>query len=239
MEKNLLALYSGGLDSTVMLGMLKVKYPDYKIHPVFINYGQKHYIAESNAAKNICKLLGLELTIINLKETFKDIKMVSSLMDNNIDVNSSHSIHNSLPSVFVPNRNTFFITILHTLAQIRNGDIIAIGVCQEDDAGFPDCKLDFINKIISALNSGSGTDINIETPILNLTKANTFKQAYELESKYGLENFYSIVLNQSHTCYNGNEAINEWGKGCGECPNCKLRKAGYNQFILINKKEEV
>jgi queuosine biosynthesis protein QueC len=69
--------------------------------------------------------------------------------------------------------------------------------------------------------------IKIHTPLMYLTKAQTFY----LAEKVGILN---TVLEDSHTCYIGNrEFRHPWGYGCGECPSCKLRKKGYEDYITI------
>ena len=56
-----------------------------------------------------------------------------------------------------------------------------------------------------------------------LTKSETFTLA---ETEGCLEE----VINNSHTCYNGERKMNEWGAGCGDCPACELREKGYTEF---------
>jgi 7-cyano-7-deazaguanine synthase len=129
-----------------------------------------------------------------------------------------------LPSSFVPNRNQLFITLAHSYAQKIGAETLVTGVCQTDYSGYPDCRQEFIFDIQKATNLGSDSKIVIRTPLMHLTKAETF----ELAKK---ENCLNDVLEHSHTCYNGNrDKLHSWGYGCDDCPACELRKKGYNEF---------
>ena len=95
---------------------------------------------------------------------------------------------------------------------------------QTDYSGYPDCREPFVKALELALNLGSEANITFHYPLMHLTKAETF----ELSDKEGV---LELVLNESHTCYNGNhEEKHAWGYGCGECPACILRKAGWETY---------
>jgi 7-cyano-7-deazaguanine synthase len=149
--------------------------------------------------------------------------MVESALTHDGDVNKKHRKKKNLPGSYVPNRNAFFITIAHAFAQKIDADILVTGVGEEDYSGYPDCRQGFINKIQDALNTGSEMDIVIETPLMNMKKWEIFRLAQE-------EDVLNLVLKESHTCYNGIKKINEWGRGCGKCPACNLRKNGWEEF---------
>ena len=118
-----------------------------------------------------------------------------------------------------------FITLAHAYAQKIDAQWLVTGVCQTDYSGYPDCRHDFIKEIEKTSNLGSDSNISIQTPLMYLNK----KETWYMAAKLGC--LEQVVL-LSHTCYNGNrEKFNAWGYGCGECPACKLRENGYNEFV--------
>jgi len=217
MKNKAVVIFSGGQDSTTCLGWALNRFNE--VLAVSFKYGQKHEV-ELKQAKKITDRLDVEHRIIDIS-FFGEI--VDSALTHNGDVNKKHERLKDLPASYVPNRNAMFITITHSLAQKIGADTLVTGVCQTDYSGYPDCRLEFIEAIEDALELGSEVDIDIVTPLMQLTKAKTF----ELAEK---EDVLDLVIQYSHTCYNGDETMNEWGKGCGECPACKLRKKGYEEF---------
>jgi|TARA_R100000084_G_scaffold38927_2_gene15701 7-cyano-7-deazaguanine synthase len=210
-------IFSGGQDSTTCLKWAINRYK--KVEAITFNYGQKHNI-EIEQSKIICKKYNIKQTLINID--FLNTIVESALISNG-DINKTNK--KEQPSSFVPNRNQLFITLAHSYAQKINFNVIVTGVCQTDYNGFADCRESFIKAIEWTTNLGSKDNIIIETPLMYLTKSETFLLAKK-------ENCLDDVINLSHTCYNGNrEKLNEWGYGCDNCPACKLRKEGYNKFL--------
>jgi 7-cyano-7-deazaguanine synthase len=217
-----LVIFSGGLDSTTCLGWAKNRYEE--VEAISFIYGQKNEIEIEQAKKIVEKL--------NVKHTVIDVSFFSQIVDSaltsNGDVNKEHSRIKELPSSFVPNRNAFFITLSHAYAQKIGAEKIITGVCQTDYSGYPDCRDVFIKLINVSLNIGSQSEIEIITPMMWLTK----KETWELAEK---ENVIDLVKELSHTCYEGSDKRNEWGRGCGECPACILRYKGYYEYIKLKK----
>lgn len=215
--KKSLVIFSGGQDSTTCLAWAKNNYQ--QVEAVSFFYNQKHSI-ELEKSEKICKIL-------NIKQYFIDINFFSSIVNSalvsNENVNKMHQDNQNLPASFVPNRNALFITISHALAQKIKAQDLIVGTCQTDYSGYPDCRREFIDKIEEALNLGSDSNIKIITPLMFLTKAETFTFAEA-------NNCLDLVLNHSHTCYNGSQVKNDWGFGCGDCPACILRKKGFYDF---------
>ena len=210
---------SGGQDSVTCLGVALSKHQ--RVVAVSFAYGQKH-VTELHQAAAICDKLGIMHSLIDLRFF---AQMVTSALTSNGDVNAEHPNKPGLPASFVPNRNALFLTLAHAVAQEVGAKTIYTGVCQTDYSGYPDCRADFIVMLEQALNLGYQTDIRIETPLMYLTKAETF----ELADQVGI---LPVVIEDSHTCYNGDrEHRHEWGFGCGKCPACELRAKGYHEFV--------
>lgn len=212
-------VFSGGQDSTTCL--LQARRNHEEVYALFFDYGQRHVI-EHVSARLICEQLDVPLNVVKLD--FLTGLVTSALLGTG-SVSAPHAHKAGLPASFVPNRNALFLTIAHAYAQEVGATHIYTGVCQTDYSGYPDCRLDFIKKLEAALNEGYQTSITIVTPLMFLNKAQTFTLAHEL-------NGLSIILDMTHTCYNGNhETEHAWGFGCGECPACVLRAKGYHEFI--------
>ena len=214
-----LVVFSGGQDSTTCLGWAKNRF-EY-VESITFDYGQKHRVEIAQAEK-IAKILGIKNTLLSL-DAFSQLND-SALIDSTQDIGAHHRTHTNLPASFVPNRNAIFFTLAHAFAQKQGINHIIIGVNQTDYSGYPDCREPFVKALELALNLGSEASITFHYPLMHLTKAETF----ELSDKEGV---LELVLNESHTCYNGNhEEKHAWGYGCGECPACILRKAGWETY---------
>ena len=214
-----LVVFSGGQDSTTCLGWAKNRF-EY-VESITFDYGQKHRVEIAQAEK-IANILGIKNTLLSL-DAFSQLND-SALIDSTQDIGAHHRTHTNLPASFVPNRNAIFFTLAHAFAQKQGINHIIIGVNQTDYSGYPDCREPFVKALELALNLGSEANITFHYPLMHLTKAETF----ELSDKEGV---LELVLNESHTCYNGNhEEKHAWGYGCGECPACILRKQGWESY---------
>ena len=213
-------IFSGGQDSTTCLHWAKNRFEE--VFAITFSYGQKHSV-ELDQARKICEIEKIPQVEIDL--TFLG-SIVDSALIHSGDVNELNE--KELPASFVPNRNQLFITLAHAYAQKIGASTLITGVCQTDYSGYPDCRDAFIKAIEWSSNLGSDSKITIETPLMWLTKAETFQLAED-------EDCLEQVIKMSHTCYNGSLSSNEWGNGCADCPACELRAAGYNEFINTRK----
>ena len=168
-ENVALCIYSGGQDSTTCLHWAKNRYG--KVEAITFNYGQKHSV-ELDQAKLICEKNNIKQTVIDI--SFLDT-LVESALTSNGDVNEIND--KGLPASFVPNRNQLFITLAHAYAQKIGAEALVTGVCQTDYSGYPDCRESFIKAVEWTTNMGSDSTIKIETPLMYLTKGETFKLA--------------------------------------------------------------
>ena len=137
----------------------------------------------------------------------------------------SHALANQLPASFVPNRNGVFLTVIANHAFKDNASPINLvtGVCQTDYSGYPDCRDNYIKAKALELSLGLDRPVNIHTPLMWKTKADTFQMASEAGA-------LKELIEQTLTCYNGDETLHVWGRGCTECPACLLRQKGYEEF---------
>lgn len=214
---------SGGQDSVTCLGLAVQRHN--RVIAVSFRYGQKHATELAQAAL-ICERAGVEHIVVALD--FLGSLVTSALTTPDGDVNQAHAYKPGLPASFVPNRNALFLTVAHAVAQEHGAAYIYTGVCQTDYSGYPDCREVFIDQLALALNTGYETAIRILTPMMDLTKAETFALADEL-------GILDEVIEDSHTCYNGErETRHAWGYGCGRCPACVVRARGYGEYLAAS-----
>ena len=219
-----LVLTSGGQDSTTCLFWALNNFK--KVHSISFFYNQKHSI-EIDIAAGICKKLNISQKIVDLS-FLKDIT-ISNLFKGESDFSESHKLNEDVPSSFVPYRNLLFLTVASAWASTIGVNNIVTGVCQTDYSGYADCRDVFVKSAQVTLNLATDfkdKNVVIHTPLMWLTKAEEFKMAKDL----GCLDF---ILKETITCYNGVEKENNFGKGCGECPACQLRKKGYEEFSKL------
>lgn len=219
-EKAVVVL-SGGQDSITCLYWALAKFE--KVLAINFDYGQRHS-EETNYAWSICSSEGVPFKSIDISSMME--VTTSALLDDSIDINSKNI--KGLPASFVPNRNQLFLTLAHSYAQLNGAEHLVTGVCQTDYSGYPDCRKDFIDSFQSTTNLGSNERITIHTPLMYLTKADTFC----LSKLLGC---YDTIIESTLTCYNGDTTDNSWGMGCGECPACKLRRNGWDEYRVSSK----
>jgi 7-cyano-7-deazaguanine synthase len=133
----------------------------------------------------------------------------------------------ALPNTFVPGRNILFLTLAAAVGYRRGLRHLVTGVCETDYSGYPDCRDDAIKALQVALNTGMDARFVIHTPLMWLTKTETWELARDL----GGSSFVELIREQTHTCYLGDRSrSHSWGYGCGACPACEIRAQGYALF---------
>lgn len=228
-----LVVLSGGQDSVTCLGLALATFAT--VSAISFRYNQRHAV-ELESAAYLCKKYNVDHKVVDLGTVVS--QLVSSALTSSHNsggrgalaetrVGQPHPYKPGLPSSFVPGRNALFLTLAHAHAQEIKADLLITGVCQTDYSGYPDCRDEFIRSLERSLNLGYETEISIVTPLMFLTKAETFA----LADKVG---FLHEVIEHSHTCYNGvHDKLHDWGYGCGECPACELRKKGWEEFKAL------
>ena len=132
-----------------------------------------------------------------------------------------------LPNTFVPGRNVMFLTAAAALGYRRGIAELVGGMCETDFSGYPDCRDETIKATARALSLGLAREVRIHTPLMRIDKSATWALADSL----GGQKFLELVLEETVTCYEGDRSRrHDWGYGCGQCPACKLRAAGYAKY---------
>ena len=132
-----------------------------------------------------------------------------------------------LPSTFVPGRNLAFFVHAAALGHRRGLTVLVGGMCEADYSGYPDCRDETLRTLQEALRLATEVPFSIETPLMWLSKA----QSWGLAEDLGGAAFIDLIREKTHTCYVGDhETKHDWGYGCGTCPACELRAKGYEDW---------
>jgi 7-cyano-7-deazaguanine synthase len=208
-----IVLLSGGQDSTTCLYWAKKNFKE--IYAIGFNYGQMHNVELVKAAQ-IAELAGVSYRVLNVKGL-----LANSSLTMNTDHNQKSYLNENLPASFTSGRNLLFLTIAASIgAELGCNDIVT-GVCQTDYSGYPDCRKVTMDSLQTTLSLGMGTgDYRIHTPLMYITKAETWKLAKELDC-------LDIIIDYTMTDYNGSLNKNEWGFGDINNPATSLRAKGY------------
>lgn len=211
-QQKALIVFSGGQDSTTCLFWAMEQFGE--VEAVTFDYGQRH-AAEIDCAKRIAAQLGIRHHIL-------DMSLLGQLTVNALtcdDIAITDGDEESLPSTFVPGRNLLFLSFAGVLAQQIGAKHLVTGVCETDFSGYPDCRDTFIKSLNVTLELALDAPVVIHTPLMWLTKAQTWALADTL-------NAFDFIREQTLTCYNGIIA-----DGCGTCPACQLRQNGLTTYL--------
>jgi len=227
-HRRALVLFSGGQDSTTCLAWALDRYAH--VETVAFDYGQRHRI-ELDARLRVLSELRAQFPDWAQRlgeDHLLDLRVLGQVGDTAMTSDRAIEMQeNGLPNTFVPGRNLLFLTLAAALGYRRQLDVLVGGMCETDFSGYPDCRDDTIKAQQVALSLGLGSRLTIDTPLMWIDKDDTWDLAQQL----GGQALVDIVVEQSHTCYLGERgARHAWGYGCGACPACALRKAGWERW---------
>jgi len=204
---------SGGLDSAVTLFYAIDK--GYDCFALSFDYGQRHN-----------KEIILARAIASAAKTqFKTVKLVlpwkgSSLTDKKLAIPVNRTmgqIKSGVPSTYVPARNTIFLSIAASYAEVIGARKIFIGAHSEDSSGYPDCRLDYLKAFDKTIKLGtkSGREgkLSLGFPLINRNKSGIIKLGVSL----------GVPFKFTRSCYEGVV------RPCGKCDSCILRAKGFKK----------
>ncbi len=228
-QSKALLLFSGGQDSATCLAWALENYE--QVETVGFHYGQRHDV-EMQCRQDIRALLPkvksdwenrlgedhiLDLSVLG------EMSETALTRDVEIEMNDS-----GLPNTFVPGRNLIFLNFAGALAFRRGINVLVGGMCEADFSGYPDCRIETLDTQMKAISLGLDREMILKTPLMHLSKAG----AWSLCEALGGKPLVNLVNEKTHSCYKGDhETQNAWGYGCGECPACELRAAGWAEYI--------
>jgi 7-cyano-7-deazaguanine synthase len=223
-----LVLFSAGQDSATCLAWALARFE--RVETIGFFYGQRHAVEMRQRAP-------LRAAIAALNPDWRgrlggdvevDLAGYGALAESALTADRAIEMAaDGLPTTFVPGRNLVFLSVAAAHAYRRGADMLVGGMCETDYSGYPDCRRETLDAMQSALSLGLAQPIRIETPLMRLTKGQTWALAHDL----GGDALVQTILEHSHTCYEGDRIHRHaWGYGCGACPACELRAKGWADY---------
>ncbi|HMI97401.1 MAG TPA: 7-cyano-7-deazaguanine synthase QueC [Micropepsaceae bacterium] len=229
--KKALVLFSGGQDSTTCVAWALREFD--AVETVGFAYGQRHAV-ELDARPGILARLRTEFPAWRAKlgeDYLLSLGMLSQIGGSALTDDVAIALRaDGLPTTFVPGRNLMFLTAAAALGTRRGIHDLVGGMCETDYSGYPDCRSETIAALQKALTLGFAEEFLVHTPLMKIDKAQTWRLAEEL----GGARLVQLIVEDTVTCYEGERTqIRDWGYGCGICPACRLRAAGYARYREI------
>jgi len=223
-----LVLFSGGQDSTACLAWALTHFE--RVETVGFDYGQRHAIELTTRLRVLERIREVfEPARTRLGEDHMvDLRGFGRVAESSLTREQEIRMgERGLPNSFVPGRNLAFFVYAAAVADRRGIDHLVGGMCETDFSGYPDCRKDTLDAMEKVLNLGIERPYVIDTPLMFITKAQTWALTHEL----GGDALVDLVLEDTHTCYLGQRGERHaWGYGCGTCPACELRARGFEQW---------
>lgn len=206
MTSKALVVLSGGQDSSTCLWWAK-NYGFDEVHAITFNYGQRHAV-EITAAQRQAHLAqvtsheALDVGDRLLKSTSPLTSQGSALEQYESFEQMDEIIGDRVEKTFVPMRNSLFFIIAANRAVALGCNVLVTGICQADNANYPDCTEQFRQHIEATINQSLGLTqgdtryIHVVAPLMHLSKADSVKMAQSLPTAYE-------ALSFSHTAYDG------------------------------------
>lgn len=207
-----IVVFSGGQDSTTCLFWALEQFG--AVEAVTFAYGQRHS-QEIECARHIAAEVGIVHTVL-------DMSLLGQLTANALtrpEMAITASEAGAVPNTFVDGRNLLFLSFAAVAAKQKGYRHIVTGVCETDFSGYPDCRDVFIKSLNVTLNLAMEYSFVLHTPLMWLNKAATWEMADQMGK-------LEYVREQTLTCYEGLV-----GAGCGQCPACKLRNKGLEEYL--------
>ncbi len=229
MTESALVLFSGGQDSAVCLAWALARFD--RVETIGFDYGQRHRVeleVRQTFLRKLAEAYDPAITRLG-RDHLLDLAVLGAIGGTAMTEETEIAFNASgLPNTFVPGRNLLFLTFAAAVAYRRGIKHLVTGVCETDYSGYPDCRDDTIKALQVAVNLGTESRFVIDTPLMWIDKAATWAMASEL----GGQPLVDLITEDTHTCYLGDrEHRHPWGYGCGTCPACELRSAGYRKWV--------
>lgn len=224
-DKNVVAVLSGGLDSSVMTMLLARKYGSQRVSAVSYNYGQKQAV-ELNRAADLCKRLFVEHKVLDLK-ILGDIAKPMSANIGGTSV-AMPTIEDVLgdpqPPTYVPFRNLILLSLTMSFAEVKKASHVFTGLQVHDEYGYWDTTQKFVDSVNVVAQQNRTHKVQIVAPFSFLSKYQEIKICQEMDKFHLLYNTIS--------CYNPSD-----GLSCGKCPTCAERIANFAKAGVIDPAE--
>ena len=227
--RHALVLFSGGQDSSACLAWALERYA--QVETIGFSYGQRHGV-ELECRLEVRRQLRMRFPHWGRKlglDHLLDLSLLGQISDTALTREREIEMSaGGLPNTFVAGRNLLFFTFAATIAYRRSLSVLVGGMCETDFSGYPDCRDNTLKALQVALSLGLAAPMTLETPLMWLSKAQTWALAEAL----GGAPLTELIVEHTHTCYLGDRSQRHaWGHGCGICPACDLRRRGYEEWL--------
>jgi 7-cyano-7-deazaguanine synthase len=228
MQKAALVLLSGGQDSATCLAWALANFAH--VETIGFDYAQRRRVEVEGRLSFIAALrerfprwsarLGIDHRI--------EMRELAQLAEVELAPEAAARMSSKgLPGSFVPGRNLMFFTHAAAVAYRREIPVLVGGMCETDYSAYPDGRDETLKALQSALSLGMDQPVAIATPLMWLDKAATWQLAHDL----GGDALVQLIREETNSCYLGERSkLFEWGRGCGLCPACGLRAAGWQAW---------
>lgn len=206
MKIKALVILSGGQDSTTCLFWARQHFDE--VHAITFDYGQRHII-EIEAARKVAIMAGVAshevIQVPNCLVSASPLTSNAELEQYENHEQMAAVIGSRVENTFVPMRNMFFFTIAMNRAVALNCRNLVTGICQADNANYPDCTEKFLALFELTANESLGCR-NVENiapkytffaPLMDYSKSESCKLAF-----HQLPGCFE-ALAYSHTSYDG------------------------------------
>ncbi len=200
-------IYSGGLDSTVLLFDLLAA--GHEVKTLSVNYGQRH-ARELESASAISALVKVEHKVADLR-SISSLLAGSSLTSTEMAVPDGHYAEETMKATVVPNRNMIMLSVAAGWAISMKADAVAFAAHDGDHAIYPDCRAEFAEALDKAIQMADWHSVRLIRPFVGMTKANIVKRAAELR----------VPIEKTWSCYKGGR------HHCGVCGTCVERREAF------------
>lgn len=210
MNKKVVLVYSGGLDSTVLMyGLLN---DGYEVLALGVNYGQRHR-KELSAARTLAGIRGVPLQVADLS-SLRHLLAGSSQTDDSVQVPEGHYAAENMKLTVVPNRNMIMLAVAAGYAMSVGAGSVAYAAHAGDHAIYPDCRPEFADAVAQAVALADWRRVELLRPFVGMTKT----QVASLGRGLG------VPFELTWSCYKGGDVH------CGKCGTCVERREALGMF---------
>lgn len=222
-DQNVLAVLSGGLDSSVMTMLLVRKYGAEKVSAVSYDYGQKQRI-ELDKASNLCKMLGVKHKVIDLGILGEIAKpMSANIGGTDVEMPDIQDVlGDPQPPTYVPFRNMILLSLTMSTAEVEKAAYVFTGLQVHDEYGYWDTSQKFVDSMNAVAAQNRTHKVEVVAPFSHLSKEQEIRICQEMD----MVEYLSSTL----TCYNPNEK----GESCGKCPSCAERVMNFMKVGIVD-----
>lgn len=196
-------LYSGGLDSTVLLYFLRQE--GHEVIALSFDYGQTHK-KELNYAAHTTKKYTIPHYTCHLESPIFDVPLMGGG-----EIPEGYYTDENMKRTIVPSRNATFLSIAWGVAVNKDAEAVAFAAHSGDHPIYPDCRPDFVAAMEIALRIGSESSVRMFTPFIGMDKV----AIVEMGSTLGVD------FADTWSCYKGEKVH------CGKCGTCRERREAF------------